>query len=356
MTDTKSQLASGSKLLHWRIAQYLLLVASVVLVALLFLKPTIGLNIFWNVVIPTAPALIVIAPGVWRNICPMATLNLMPQRMGISKQGSLSRHMKARLGFLSLIALFIIVPYRHLSLDTNGERSALMLIAAGLIAFAMGIAFKWRSGWCTTLCPIHPVERLYGISPAKTFKNSRCSHCVRCTSPCPDSTKSMTPAITGPSPLATMSGHLLIGSFAGFIWGWNQLPDFSGTITVTHYLHVYLWPLDSALISLAVYMFLYQWVVLTKEGRRTLIKVFATIAVSTYYWFRIPALAGFGPHPGSGMLYDLTRVLPSWIEHLSHIITTAFFTWFILLRKNKKISWLIRPPVVTTRKKRVRHC
>ena len=35
-------------------------------------------------------------------------------------------------------------------------------------------------------------------------------------------------------------------------------------------------------------------------------KVFAAAAVCTYYWYRLPALAGFGPHPGTGLLVDLT--------------------------------------------------
>ena len=315
----------------------------VLLVALLLFWPEIGLHILWNILIPLAPALIVVAPGLWRNICPMATLSLLPHRIGISRQGSLTRRMAAYLGMASFVALFLIVPLRHLSLDTNGPLSALMLVSAGVIAFVMGVAFKWRSGWCTTLCPIHPVERLYGIAPAMSFKNARCTHCERCTTPCPDSTRSMTPAITGPSPLAAFTGQVMIGSFAGFVWGWSQLPDYSGNISSAHYLHTYLWPFCGALATLSVYAILYRWFATTREERNTLLQVFATAAVFTYYWYRIPALAGFGPFHGTGMLYDLTHTLPAWSEHASHVVTSLLLFWFLLLRKNPGISWLQRP-------------
>jgi len=77
------------------------------------------------------------------------------------------------------------------------------------------------------------------------------------------------------------------------------------------------------------------------------VKVFATAAVSTYYWYRIPALAGFGPYPGTGLLYDLSGVLPD-ISLISHVLTTLFFVWFLLVRNNPGISWLKRPPYELT--------
>ncbi len=343
VTDVKPVPASDPALARWHRLQYLLLAAAFVLVALLWFLPTVGLNILWNILIPIAPALVVVVPGLWRNVCPMATLSLLPQRLGISRHGSLTRRSAALLGMVSISELVLIVPYRHLGLNTSGPLSALMLVVAGGIAFGMGAACKWRSGWCTTLCPIHPVERLYGMAPAMTFRNARCTHCERCTAPCPDSTRAMTPAITGPSTLATVTGHVMIGGFAGFVWGWYQIPDYLGTDAAPHLLSAYLWPLGGALVSLAAYTILYRWVVGTKVARGMLIRVFAAAAVSTYYWFRIPALVGLGPHYGTGLLYDLTGVLPAWSEHLSHVATTSFFLWFLVVRRNPGASWMVRP-------------
>jgi hypothetical protein len=73
-----------------------------------------------------------------------------------------------------------------------------------------------------------------------------------------------------------------------------------------------------------------------------LVRVFAAAAVSTYYWYRIPALAGFGPHPGTGQLCDLTAVLPD-LPMVSHVVTTAFFVWFLVIRGSSGLSWMMRP-------------
>ena len=349
VVDAKQENTGKEKRDHWYLLQGILFAASITLVALLLFSPALGLDILWNILIPAAPVLIVIAPGLWRNICPMATMNYLPQHLGISMEGTMSRRGAALLGLLSLVLLFLIVPYRHIGLDHNGPMSALMLIAAAILAFGFGIAFKGRGGWCRTLCPIHPVERLYGQAPAVSFRNARCAQCTHCTVPCPDSIRSMNPAINGQPFLAGMSGHVMIGSFAGFVWGWFQIPNYDGLITTHHYLSAYLWPFGGALTALAIYALLYRWLFKTKPARRTLIRIFATAAVSIYYWFRIPALLGLGPHHGTGMLYDLTGTLPVWSEDLSHLVTTSFFIWFILLRKAPGLSWLNRPFVAPKR-------
>src|SRR5690242_18741372 len=48
--------------------------------------PRLGLHLLWNVLIPVAPALLVLAPGVWRNVCPLGSMAMAPSRMGWSRQ------------------------------------------------------------------------------------------------------------------------------------------------------------------------------------------------------------------------------------------------------------------------------
>jgi len=326
----------------WRGAQYVVLLAGVALVGALFYQPAVGINIMWNVLIPVAPALIVVAPGLWRNICPMATLSLLPRRLGFSRQEIPSRQWIGWLGAAGLLALLAIVPLRHLSLNTSGPLTALMLVLSGAIALSMGMAYEWRSGWCNSLCPIHPAERLYGFSPGITFANARCDECRKCTTPCPDSTRSMDPSITGPSLTERAVGNIMIGGFAGFIWGWYRIPDYRDAVGADEILSAYFWPFGGALETLAIYAAVNRWVCSTNADRRLLIRFFATAAVCTYYWYRIPALAGFGPHPGSGMLWDLHRTLPD-LSLISRVLTTSFFIWFMLLREDPRASWLMRP-------------
>ena len=285
---------------YWRSAQYLVLIAGVALVAALLLQPGVGLLILWNVLIPVAPALIVVAPGLWRNICPMATFSFLPRRFGISRRKIPARRMVALLSASGMIALLLIVPLRHVVFDTDGPMTALMLLLSAGVAISMGSLFEWRSGWCNTLCPIHAVEKLYGFAPAIRVQNMRCDTCKKCLTPCPDSTRTMNSSVTGPTVVEKLAGHFMIGGFAGFIWGWFRIPDYHGDAGLTEVISAYFWPCAGALVSLAVYVALRAWACRSRTDRALLVKVFAATAVSTYYWYRIPALAGFGPNPGTG--------------------------------------------------------
>ena len=332
----------SAKDIYWTIAQYIVLLAGMALLAALLYKPKIGLHIMWNILIPIAPVLIVVAPGLWRNICPMATFSLIPRQLGLSAKRIPSRRTASLMMATGLAGLLAIVPLRHISLNTDGPMTVLMLLIAALIAIAMGAMFEWRSGWCNSLCPIHPVEKLYGFSPANSLPNARCDSCRKCTSPCPDSTRSMNSSITGPTQLEKFVGHVMIGGFAGFIWGWYRLPDYFGHAGISKIGLAYFWPFAGALTTLAFYAAARTWGFRSKSNRALLVKIFAAAAVSTYYWYRIPALIGFGPHHGTGLLYNLSGSVPD-ISLVSHILTTSFFIWFLLIRDNPGTSWLKRP-------------
>ena len=55
------------------------------LVVVLFVRPEVGLFFFWRVMIPMVPLLFFVAPGLWRNICPMAALNQTPRLFDFTK-------------------------------------------------------------------------------------------------------------------------------------------------------------------------------------------------------------------------------------------------------------------------------
>lgn len=343
MTAEARGFSAPSSIGYWRLAQAILFLGGIGLLFTLLVWPQVGLHLFWNGLIPAAPALIVIAPGLWRNICPMATAGLLPRHFGFSKRKPMTKKWVGRLGLLSLMALLVIVPLRHVILNTNGPMTALMLCVASIIAFSMGLIFEWRSGWCTSLCPIHPVERLYGTSPAIRVANANCGPCEKCSVPCPDSTVSMTPAVTGTSRFEYTNGQLLIGGFAGYVWGWYQVPDYLGSISPTELFNAFAWPMGGFVVSYILYWALNTYFVSSKEARQSMVRIFATAAVSIYYWYRIPMLVGLGPFPGTGMLIDLSASLPFWFEFASRTLTTSFFIWFLLVRKDPRTSWLVRP-------------
>jgi hypothetical protein len=328
---------------YWRGIQYALLAAGVLLVGLLLFAPRIGLLLLWNVLIPVAPLLVVVAPGLWRNICPMATLSLLPRRLGFLP----TRPMPARAGAIlcgvAILALLLIVPFRHLSLNTDGPLSALMLLASSAVALLGGRLFEGKSGWCTTLCPISPVERLYGFSPAFSFRNVRCESCRNCTVPCPDSVPGLSAKSVGAEPLAKKLDLFLTGGFAGFVWGWFQVPDYPGSVGVAEILTAYAWPFGCAALSLFVFFAGRQWLFCTNSSRRLLAQGFAFLAVGSYYWFRVPALFGFGDFWDTGVLYDASETLPAWFPMAAHVATTSFLAWFMLLRSVSNKSWTVRP-------------
>jgi hypothetical protein len=35
-----------------------------------------------------------------------------------------------------------------------------------------------KSGWCSSICPLLPVQRLYGQTPFMLVRNSHCAGCV----------------------------------------------------------------------------------------------------------------------------------------------------------------------------------
>ena len=56
------------------------------LAVVLVVRPETGLYFFWRVFIPMVPMVFFVAPGLWRNVCPMAALNQTPRLFSFSRQ------------------------------------------------------------------------------------------------------------------------------------------------------------------------------------------------------------------------------------------------------------------------------
>ena len=82
---------SGRSLQYWRIAQTLVgLIGLSIFFSLIFF-PEIGIHAFWNVLIPIAPVLFVLATGLWRNICPLASTSLISRHLGLARNKKLKQ-------------------------------------------------------------------------------------------------------------------------------------------------------------------------------------------------------------------------------------------------------------------------
>jgi hypothetical protein len=317
----------------WIAVQAAVLSGGMALVGLLLFWPAVGTALMWNVVIAAAPALVMIAPGLWRNICPMSTFHMLPQKLGVAQNIRMPEQGAAALGLISVIMLFVIVPMRRLGLNMDGTLTAIMLLSAAVVAFTMGALFEMKSGWCTSLCPIHPVERLYGTNPAISFKNARCDLCEVCSNPCPDSTPEMTPTVTGTTQIQQFLGSFVVGSFPGFVWGWFQVPDYSpADVGSQEIITAYIWPWGSCIVTYILFKTGEHIFRHKTDARAILHRVFAAAAISIYYWYRLPFPA---------------FLMPDWFPLVSHMVTTPFFFWFLVFR-SPKVSWLIRPVMAST--------
>lgn len=327
---------------QWRVLQVVVWLIGAFILFCLYFFPGLGLKLFWNLLIPVAPALFVFGIGIWRNVCPLATTILLPRHSGLSKKKILSFSQAGKLNMISTIALLAIVPLRHPIFNNNGKATAIMLTVMAVTGMILGLFYEWKSAWCSGLCPIHPVEKLYGGNTLISVPNAHCDKCMKCITPCPDTTPNINPESSKKTIYHKISGWVIVGGLPGFIWGWFHVPDnITGMENAVAIFSYYKMPLLGLFVSICLYGIL-SGLMLPKH-HRALINCFAAMSVSCYYWYRIPSLFGFGAFGDDGLLISLRPLLPSWSIYLATVLTTLVFFCFIVLRGRNMRSWLVRP-------------
>ena len=330
-----------SRRLAWRILQTTSWLVGVSIFAGLLFLPEISLHVFWNLLIPIAPALFVFTPGIWRNLCPLGSTALFSGHIGFSYPHRLSSEWQAWLNLIGVILLFLVIPLRHVLLNTSGSATATTLAIIAIVAIVLGWFFEGKSGWCSGACPVFQLEKLYGSDPALTVPNAHCTLCERCVSPCNDSIPTSYVFTDYRDSIRNLVPLLMLGAFPGYLWGWFHVPDFTPGEGWQHLDLVYGYPMLGAGVTLLVFVGIQK--VLPRRFHSSLIKGFAAGTVSCYYWYRIPALVGLGLFPGDGMLINLASSLPDWFESASRMATTGlFFLWFFR-PEGKQRAWMIRP-------------
>lgn len=267
------------------------------LILILFVRPDIGLQIFWGLIIPTAPLLFFIAPGVWRNICPMAALNQTPRIFNFTRRMTAPKWFQ-EYGYVIAIAMFlIIVPNRKVLFNENGPALALLMILLYSTAFIMGVYFKGKSGWCSSICPLLPVQRIYGQTPFLKVANSHCQPsdpepggCVGCTKNCYD----FNPHVAYLADLHEKDRHFsayrkfFVGLFPGFIFAFYMLPS-PPEIGI---LAMYFWFAVYSLASAGSFFLLDSFLKVTPAKITTL---YGAGAINLYYWFNSKTLSSLFP-------------------------------------------------------------
>ncbi len=291
----------------WRVAQLTGLALTVVLLAGLVIRPVLALHALWDMAIPILPAVFLINPMLWRNVCPLATLNQLGERTPVTRlpptllQGS---------WVVGTVLLFALVPARRFLFNEHGVYLTATILVVALLALASGFVYSRRAGFCNSLCPVLPVEKLYGQHPMLKVPSAICLDCTAC------AVRGCIDLAGGPALAQSVGKGLLqdarwmvspMGRFAllfpGFVVGYFTTVNGGFETALAVYGHIGFWMLIGALVLGVVALLL-------RIPGTVALPLIGAGALGLYYWYAGPALAtAYGVEPLGPVVFRATFFL-----------------------------------------------
>ncbi len=286
----------------WRAGRVVALIALVAVLALLWMMPATGLAVLWGAAVPAIAASLFVTPVLWRGVCPLATLNELGNRFG--RPAPPSARLQWGLGVAGLILFHVLVPARLVLFNHYGASVVAASLLIGLLAVLLGARYSVRSAFCNALCPILPIERLYGQAPLVDLERGRCGACVVCTPRgCLD--------LAGPRNLAQLIGPgrrteawlltpfgLFAAALPGFIVGYFLAPNGAagGTASLAPLaaLAPWSWTLAGSVASGLVVAGIVRW---TGATAARAMPFLAWASGTAYFAFTGPAIADLWAWP-----------------------------------------------------------
>ncbi len=311
--------------LPWRLAQAAALLGLLGAVVALVAAPSLGLRVVWSAAVPVLPAVFLLSPALWRNVCPLATLGtgrppatplttsewrarLMatstlpvggPMAPGpvpgsralptvhASADQRGRRSVIARANAIGIVLLVALLPARRLLLNDSALATLALVAAAGVAAWTLGRRGERKAGFCNALCPVLPVERLYGQAPLVAPDNPRCAPCTVCTTRgCLDlAGRKAVAQVLGPGRRSRAWLREPFGAFAaafpGLVLAYGLAPALAGNAAET--------------VALFLALAASSWLAVLAAAVRglpssVLVPACAAVAAATYYWFVGPDL------------------------------------------------------------------
>jgi len=285
----------------WAIARWSALAAVPLLLLWLVIEPTSALRALWYVAIPLLPATFFLSTAIWRGVCPLATLNELGNSLG--RQRAPGPRMLLALSIGGLVLFHAMVPARHFLFNQDGPVLAGTIATVAGLAVVLGSLFTVRSAFCNALCPVLPVELLYGQAPLVRMDRGRCTSCTVCTPRgCLDlAERKAIPQLLGTSRhtarwLATPYGAFF-AALPGFIIGYNHVKDGPLSSAAMVYARTLGWSLASLLVIVVAVLAL-------RLSSRLVLPLIAAAAGGMYYWYAGPAITNqlaAGAWLGSGI-------------------------------------------------------
>jgi len=293
------------------------LIAAAGLVAALLFAPAAGLLVFWGLLVPTLPLIFFLAPGFWRNVCPLATMNQIPRRLGLSRAATAPPWLQSYAFVIGFGAFVLIASSRKWLFNTSGPATAALVVGLLLAALLGGLLLKGKSGWCSSLCPLLPVQRLYNQTPFVTVANSHCTPCVGCTKNCYDFNPGVAYLVDLYDDDRYYSGYrkFFAAAMPGFVVGYFTLPNPPAISIAAMYLGL----AAAMAVSVAVFFTLDTFV---KVSANKLTALAAAAAINLFYWFGLPTwLATVGGLAGVG--------LPEWLAWAGRVALLALTAFWV---------------------------
>ena len=294
----------------WAIARFSSVTAVLIYVGILVLDPALGLFLFWRLTIPVLPALFLVAPGLWRNVCPLAASNQTPRLLRFTRALTPPKWLRDYGFAIGMAGFYLFASSRKWLFNTNGAATGALILFALASALLGGYLFKGKSGWCSSICPLYPVQRLYNRTPLVTVPNAYCTPCVGCTKNCYDFKpgsaylEDLHDADRGYSSYR----KFFAAAMPGFVLAYFTVPD---AANLTTGLIMY--------VQFAVYMMLSVGVfsaldVFFKLSTGKLTALFGAVAFNLFYWFGLPGwLKAIGGLIGIPLPIELTWILQATI-------------------------------------------
>ena len=300
----------------WQLLRFISIGTAGYLVYLLWTQPDLGLLIFWSLAVPALPLTFFVIPGLWRNLCPLASTNQLPRLFRFTLGLTAPKRVRESV-FLAGVVLFLaFVLGRKFLFNHNGHATAILIAGALSGAFLGGVLFKGKSGWCSSICPLLPIQRLYGQTPYVTVANTHCRPCLGCAKNCYDFNPGVAYLADQYDDDRHYSGvrRLFAALFPGFVLAFYMVPSYPQA------------PASEILFQtglfMAVSVALFQTLdTLLKLSLNALITVYAAAALNIYYWFAAPSMAaaiaslGLAPPHGAawGIRLGVALVSGAWI-------------------------------------------
>jgi hypothetical protein len=227
----------------------------------------------------------------------MGFLNQLPRELGFSRGASRPAILRTWAYPISLVLLFGGIGLRLAGANASAIITAALFATALILAFAGGVFFKGKSGWCGTFCPLAPVQKLYGQLPAVVVRNEYCAPCVGCQPTCYD----FNPTAKLPSDLydrdqwGAEQRRFFAGVYPGFVLGYFTFAQFGMAGAI-----------GFPLITLGAFETIRAF---TRTSTYLLVVLWGMAAFATYYAMATPVFIG-----------GLTTVF-GW--HIAPMVTTA---------------------------------